>query len=197
MIHCTMDDLLAVRDGDGAAWARRHVAECPACARELERVHQRVAALRALPQFNAPRNRWPLIRAGVLGERRQRRWRHAGLASLAVAASLALIVGGKGLLERRQDADARADVATLVEQSQTLENALRSYDPTNRVLNAVEASAVAELEDRVAAIDARLGQEDERNVARGDLADLWRQRVRTMDALVQVHATRASYVGVR
>ena len=49
LTHCTMHDLIALRDGAGSAAARRHLAGCTPCATELERLNQRVAAMRALP----------------------------------------------------------------------------------------------------------------------------------------------------
>ena len=33
--HGTTEELLAVRDGEGTAWAKAHVAECEACGAEL------------------------------------------------------------------------------------------------------------------------------------------------------------------
>ena len=52
MTHLSMDQLLALREPGsepGAAAARRHVEACAECAAELDRLHQRVARLRALP----------------------------------------------------------------------------------------------------------------------------------------------------
>ncbi|MBI4503722.1 MAG: hypothetical protein HY700_21495, partial [Gemmatimonadetes bacterium] len=60
MIHCTMEDLVALIGGEGSAWARRHLGECTVCRQEFDRLHQRVARLKALPTLNPPRDRWPV-----------------------------------------------------------------------------------------------------------------------------------------
>ena len=62
MMHCTMDDLLALRAGEGSAWARQHAAGCAACRAELEALYQRVAQLKALPARGPARDRWPVVR---------------------------------------------------------------------------------------------------------------------------------------
>src|SRR2546423_14336030 len=77
MMHCTMDDLLALKAGEASGWARKHVETCAACRAELEALYQRVAQLKALPALRAPRDRWPAVRDAVLSERGRRRrvWR--------------------------------------------------------------------------------------------------------------------------
>jgi len=187
MIHCTMEDLIAVRDGEGSGWARRHVETCGECRHELDALHQRVAALRALPALTPPRDRWPVVRDALLAARRARRWKRTGWVSLAAAASLALTVGGGTLWKEQTRVRAKTDLATLVQRSRELEDLLHFYGPEYRVMTGAQASAVAALEDRVALIDARLGQGDPES-SRDEMMDLWRQRVQTMNALVQVHA---------
>src|SRR2546428_12260826 len=86
MMHCTMDDLLALRAGEGSAWARQHAAGCAVCRAELEALYQRVAQLKALPVRRPARDRWPAVRDAVLAERRLRRGR-GGLSGLAAAAA--------------------------------------------------------------------------------------------------------------
>src|SRR5260221_7857014 len=88
MMHCTMDDLLALRAGEGSAWARSHAAACAACRAELEALYQRVAQLKALPARRPARDRWPAVRDVVLAERRRRRER-GGVSGLVAAAALA------------------------------------------------------------------------------------------------------------
>src|SRR5260370_7088175 len=76
MMHCTMDDLGALRAGEGSVWARRHISTCAACQAELEALYQRVAQLKALPALHPPRDRWPAIQAALRVERsrRHRTW---------------------------------------------------------------------------------------------------------------------------
>src|SRR2546429_9749517 len=78
MMHCTMDDVLALAAGEGSAWARQHVAGCAACRAELEALYQRVARLKALPARRPARERWPAGRDPVLARRRRRRGRGGG-----------------------------------------------------------------------------------------------------------------------
>src|SRR2546426_6074713 len=68
MMHCTMDDVLALAAGEGSAWARQHVAGCAACRAELEALYQRVARLKALPARRPARDRWPAGRDAVRSE---------------------------------------------------------------------------------------------------------------------------------
>src|SRR5205823_6917387 len=130
MMHCTMDDLLALKDHAASAWATRHVAECPVCRAELDALYQRIAALKALPVRGPARDRWPAVRDAVrAGERRRRgRW---GAWTLAAAAGIALLLlvrpsgGGAG----RGDA---AELERMKQQSATLEAELERYDPAAR-----------------------------------------------------------------
>ncbi|HLB36411.1 MAG TPA: hypothetical protein VJL31_07565 [Gemmatimonadales bacterium] len=194
--HCTIEELLAVRDGDGAGAALRHVDQCPACRAELDRLHQVAAALRALPVQRPPRDRWPEVRAVAAGARR-RRWIATGWVLLAAAAALAVVVGVRGWWPSGgQMAGQRANLDSLVSASQQLEEALRTLDPTSRVLSGRAASTIAELEDGIALVDAQLGEAQRTGASRDDLLRLWQQRVQLMNQLVNVHVTRAAYVGL-
>ncbi|MBI2402651.1 MAG: hypothetical protein HYV20_07930 [Gemmatimonadetes bacterium] len=196
--HCTMEDLLAVRDGEGTAAARRHVDECPACRAEVDRLHQVAAALRALPVQRPPRDRWPELRAVAAGVgRRRRRWIATGWVSLAAAAALALILGVRpGRWSGGQMAAQPVSLDSLVAASQQLEEALRTLDPTSRVLSGRAASTIAELEDGIALVDAQLTEVQRGGASRDEVLRLWQQRVQLMNQLVNVHVTRAAYVGL-
>ena len=54
----------------------------------------------------------------------------------------------------------------------------------------------AQLEDQIAVLDGHLSQLGDSGSADAQLVDLWRQRVGLMQQLVQVHITRAKYVGL-
>src|SRR2546426_1599302 len=99
MMHCTMDDLLALVAGEGSAWARQHAAGCAVCRAELEALYQRVAQLKALPVRRPARDRWPAVRDAVLAERRLRR-RRGGLSGLAAAAALAGLLPFRPVLSK-------------------------------------------------------------------------------------------------
>ena len=52
MTHLSMEALLSLREAGlepGVAAARQHLESCAGCRAELERLHQRVARLKALP----------------------------------------------------------------------------------------------------------------------------------------------------
>jgi hypothetical protein len=194
MMHCTMDDLLALRAGEGSAWARQHAVGCAACQAELEALYQRVAQLKALPTRRPARDRWPAVRDAVLAERRRRRERW-GVWGLAAAAALAALLVFRPFWTKPVNA---AELARVKEQSATLEQQLRRYDPDGRVTSGRSAALAAALEDRIAVIDGELAQlGPSRAQARAaDLVTLWQQRVDLMEQLVSVRVTRAAYVGL-
>ncbi|HEX3233626.1 MAG TPA: hypothetical protein VHR41_05485 [Gemmatimonadales bacterium] len=199
MTHLSMDALVSLREagvepGDSAA--REHLRDCPACQAELERLHQRVARLKALPALRPARDRWPQVAVRVTAERRQRRMRIAALVGLAAAASVALGVS-LGTPSGQPHAG-NPEILQAMERSQALENALSRYDPDGRVLDGRTAGIAEELEDRIARVDHELEMAELQDRRRSDdqLLELWRERVGLMDALVDVHVTRASNVGL-
>ena len=192
MMHCTMDDLVAVRDGEGSVWARRHVEECATCRGEMDALYQRVAQLKALPALRPPRDRWTTVRDTIVAERtrRRRRWMRAGLALAAALAGVMVVgpmIGRPGYAEKLADAK---------RQSAQLEDSLQLYDLDGRVMSGTQAELTARLEDQIAALDGRLAQVNEQAAREAQLVDLWRQRVDLMQQLVQVRVTRATYLGL-
>jgi hypothetical protein len=199
MSHLSMDALLSLRESGlepGDAAARDHLEACAACRAELERLHQRVARLKALPALPPPRDRWPQVAARVKAERRERRMRIGGLMGLAAAASIAIAVT-LGTSSSGPEVS-NPEIARAMERSQALENALSQYDPDARVLDGRTAGIAEELEDRIARVDHELEMAELQQRQRSDdqLLKLWRERVGLMDALVDVHVTRASNVGL-
>ena len=96
MTHLSIETLVGLREPGlepGAAAARQHLESCALCRGEMERLHQRVARIKALPALRPSRDRWPAVRDRVRAERRRHRTRFAGLAGLAAAASVAVAVG--------------------------------------------------------------------------------------------------------
>ena len=193
--HCTMTELLEVRDGHGSAAARAHVGECVACRAELDRLHRRMAALKALPQFTPPRDRWPAVRAAFTASRRRTRVARVAWSGLAAAAVLVLAVGVRGLSNSSRDATSVQQLEALVQESQRLEDVLRSVSVDGRVASGLTAAAIVELEDRIAVIDASIGAAQVGPFSEDDVRDLWRERVTTMDALVNTHVRQVAYVG--
>ena len=192
MMHCTMDDLVALRDGEGSVWARRHMEDCGACRNEMDALYQRVAQLKALPALQPPRDRWHLVRDAITAERtqRRRRWLRAGLALAATVTALMVV---QPMIERPAYAEKLADAKR---QSAQLEDSLQLYDPEGRVMSGTEAELTARLEDQIALLDGQLAQVSDQAAREAQLVDLWRQRVDLMQQLVQVRVTRATYLGL-
>lgn len=192
--HLTLQELLEVRDGAGTAAGRAHVTSCDACRAELDRLSQRAAALRALPALRPPRDRWPVVREAYLAGRRRTRLVRWGAVGLAAAAALVLVVARPGFGPPPPEAPP-ADLATLVERSEQLEAALRTVRRDGRVLSGLAATAIADLEDRIALIDAGIAGGQTGGASAGELEELWRRRVSLLGALVQTHVQRTAYVG--
>ena len=193
MMHCTMDDLLALRAGEASVWARRHLDECPTCRADLDAVYQRVALLKALPALSPARDRWPTVRGSLREGRRARRaW---GAMGLAAAAALAGLIIFEPATPTPLGAD---ELARLKEQSASLESELSVLAPPGRVMSGREAAMGGFLEDRIAVIDGELVRLGLPEVRRHDdqVMDLWRQRVDLMQQLYTVRATRAAYMGL-
>jgi hypothetical protein len=201
MTHLSMNELLALREPasePGTAAAREHLAECAECRAELDRLHQRVARLKALPTLRPTRDQWPAVRARLAAERRRRRVRWGGLVGLATAASLALFVVARDLGRPQAVSAAEQQISQSKQESRALERTIERYDPDARVLDGRTARIAAELEDRIATLDRQLEMVELLEQPQRDprLVQLWRERVGLLDALVDVHVTRASNVGL-
>ena len=199
MTHLSMEALLALREPGlepGTATARQHLEQCPYCQGELDRLHQRVARLKALPPLKPSRSRWPETAARFQADRVRRRTRLAGIGSLAAAAALAIVVG-VGRYTRPDDPTAQQLQEAMV-RSQALESALSAYNPEARVLDGRTARMAQELEDRIARVDRELEATEllRQQAPDQELLRLWRERVGLLDALVDVHVTRASHAGL-
>ena len=199
MTHLSMDSLVSLREPGsepGQAAAREHLDQCPHCQAELQRLHQRVARLKALPTLRPGRDRWPETKARFRADRRRRRTRFVGVTALATAASVALAVA-VGDISRPADATAE-QLSQAMERSQVLESALSEYNPAGRVLDGRTARIAGELEDRIARVDRELEATEllRQQATNRDLLKLWRERVGLLDALVDVHVTRASNAGL-
>jgi anti-sigma factor RsiW len=190
--HGTSEELLALRDGEGSAWMREHVAQCPACTAELERLEQVRSQLRALPSFAPPRDRWPVVLQTARQERRRRRlsW-SAGVLAAAAVVVLSFVVLRHSAVPT-QDTGLRQAMA----ESAAMEQLFRSLHPDQRALTGRTAGVVADLEDRLAQVDAALNDPSTLRVDPDRVAELWRQRAGLLSALVDVHETRATYAGL-
>jgi hypothetical protein len=200
MTHLSIEALVGLREAGlepGDAAAREHLDGCVLCRDELERLHQRVARLKALPALRPSRDRWPAVRDRLRAEQTRYRARFAGLAGLAAAASVALALGVSAL-RQPEPGLTPAEIERAMVHSQALESALDRIDPESRVLDGRTAGIAQELEDRIARVDRELEMAElmEQQSRDAELLRLWRERVGLLDALVDVHVTRASHVGL-
>jgi hypothetical protein len=198
MTHLSLDQLVRLRERGlepGLASAREHLGSCSDCQAEATRLDQRAARLRALPSLRPARDHWPVLRQKLDQERRLRRARWVASVGIAMAAGLALVV-----LVQRADTGrdlAEAAIDSVMARSSQLEQLIQSYNPDERVTDGTTAMVAGQLEARIEQLDRQLelAQLAAGRRAGTEVLNLWRQRVGLLDALVDVHLTRASQVG--
>lgn len=203
MTHLTMEQLLELREPGvepGTASQREHMEHCAACRLELDRLEQRAARLRALPTLRPARDQWPRVagRLHAVGRQRRIRWMTAGAMALAATLALALLVK-RPVPVPAQAAGSQQELTSLQQRSRALEAAIGAYDPDGRVLDGRTSRVAADLEDRIADVDRRLERTElaaPPGMRGADVMQLWQERVGLLDALVDVHVTRASNVGL-
>lgn len=204
--HLSAEELLEVRDGDGTPRARAHAASCATCAGEIRHLEETAHLLRSLPPLSPERDQWPEIRDEL--ETEQRGWIPKAVVGtvLALAASVLLVVvlpggnplddlAGSDLAGRSPAAPITdAEIDQLVRESQRLEGILRRAGSQERVTDGWQVQTVADLQDRIALIDAELAEENAERVSPARRARLWRVRVGLMNDLVQVRTVQPRYV---
>lgn len=197
-LHLTMAELLALRDGDRSepafAAAAHHLDRCASCRTELDALHQRTARLRALGAVAPASDQFARFQEH-LRVRQIRRRRVISLVGMAAAAVLVIGVVGRNLIAP-PTLDAEEQIATAIVDSQQLEHTLRTWAPDSRVIDGRTALMVIELEDRIASVDARLQAVArlQRRQRIEQQVSLWQERVGLMNALVDVHLTKANNV---
>ncbi|MEO6068692.1 MAG: hypothetical protein ABJB33_10200 [Gemmatimonadota bacterium] len=202
-MHCPLEQLVALREADahtepGHAAAREHLADCAGCRAEADRLEQRVARLKALPVLIPGRDRYAELESRLVRERRVRRARWAGVGGLATAAAIVGILLVQDMF-RPAVADGSQQLAQVMAESRSLEGELTRLDPDGRAMDLVTAQVAGQLQTRIAALDERLQSAALPDAGRptdDQLIELWRERVGLMDALVDVHLTGASQVGL-
>ena len=201
--HCTLEQLVALRDvmaeaEPGHAEVRAHLAACPACRAEADRLEQRVARLRALPMLTPVPDRFAQVRDRVAQQRQVRRFRWAGLSGLAAAAAIVGVLIVQDMIQPRA-AEGSQQLAQVMAESRVLEGELARLNPDSRAMDLVTAQVAGQLQARIAAIDEQLQAAQAPQGQRptdDQLIELWRQRVGLMDALVDVHTSGARQVGL-
>ncbi len=193
--HLKMEELLALRDGEGSAFARSHAESCDDCRAELDRLYQVRAELRALPRYGPPGELWPRVAEEVQRRRLRRRlsYRMIGLAAAAILAGVAILRGPAREESERTDVwlveETSRDLGPVIARSQELEGLLRAYRPEYKVYDAPTALAVSALEDRIVLLDRILLEGRAIGLDRDVLAGLWGERVEALETLVGLQAT--------
>jgi len=198
-MHPTIDDLLALRDGNGTAEAARHVEQCAQCSAEVVNLRTAAAALRSLPLVGVDRDHWPEIRRRVVERRRRRRAVQIGAFAASVIAVLTTVVlvrsPGTTVSSDRAAANAQVAIDELAAASSGLEAVLRDPALQRQVLSPRRAAVIIDIEDRIAILDMALADQPtdrgvEQNVA------LWSHRVELLDALVTARTGDLGEMGV-
>lgn len=195
-MHAVLSELLELAAGRGTPETAGHVATCAECGAELARLQGVRKALQELPEETPPRDLWSVIREAALEHRERRRWISVGWAVAALALVVTVVAVVRGSVEMWHEAKLARETKTLVAESEELEGALRRLQSRDRVMSGHEALLVADLEDRLAFVDARLTSKGIRTASSEDTLDLWHERVQLLDALVDAHRTRAAYAGL-
>ena len=107
------------------------------------------------------------------------------------------MVGTDGLFQgaaKVEDAQA-AELQTLVEQVEELDEALGTVRVRMRAVNGLTAWTIADLEDQISLLDSRIDMATQMSLSRQQVTNLWRERVALTDALVSTHVRQVSSVG--
>jgi len=195
-MHLSLEELLAVRDGEARVEAVQHTASCPECAAEIHRLRVIQRELAALSERGPQDDLWPAVRSAIATRRHLHRWVLAGWVAAGLAAVFTLAIGIRGGLEAWHEAKLARETRQLVAQSQRLEQRLRSSDTEGRVMSGGTAGAIVQLEDRIGIIDAQLARARADRFPSQDIVNLWQERVQLLDALLSVQTTRVAYVGL-
>jgi hypothetical protein len=204
----TLDQVLSVRDGGLAdAAAVRHIEQCAACARELARLRSTQAALKSLPQLEAPEYDAAALQARARAPVASRVVAIAAAASVAMLAVLAAVVFSNrpehpvtdttlAASDAMQGLSSEPELHTLVIRSQELESYLQRMPRRPYVERAGTSITIYSLQDSIQWVDYQLSLASDVGMTDRQAARLWQDRVRLMDSLVKVRyaeAQRAAY----
>ncbi|MEJ2514310.1 MAG: hypothetical protein P8080_04730 [Gammaproteobacteria bacterium] len=200
-MHATTEQLLSARDGTSLPpAAEQHIAACAACRGEVQRLRSLQARMKAMPEIRPPHDLWQTVAVNAVTTRAARRVPWAAITGFAASFALAMVLilrmgpevtgdpvansGNPTDVVASTPAPAREAVTPdLLQRSQRLEAALRALPAAPSVTRASTAMTIADLEDQLMLVDARLSS--------GQLTPqqeetLWRHRVRLMDSLVRL-----------
>ena len=187
-MHPSLEELLEAEGPGASPRLREHVASCPACAEELSRIEAVRTSLRALPAERPAKDLWPAIARNV-GRRRLRSRLHLAAAAaflVGLFAAMSLLRGPSAPRAPQQD----PKLHSLIRQSQQLEALALGLQARSPAMSGWQAYTISELESRIALVDARIAGAPAGGRPAGRTVDLWQERVRLLDALVQARAPR-------
>ena len=160
------------------------------------------ARLKALPSYAPPSSGWQDLASRLAARRRRFYAMGSGLAlaaSVVVAVSVVLIKPVQQPIRQPGAAPApvasssgTTQVAQLIDRSQALERELSSARPQVVVWNSGRETRAAALEQRLRMVDAQLNYSADSESAES----LWRERVRLMNALVDLHKPQSQAPGL-
>ena len=218
-MYPSIENLLKIRGGEPVdADERAYVDADPGASAELRRLRQTQQALQNLPDFEPPAGAWERVTLAAekdTARRPGRVWhwplRGAIAASVAVLAVLlvtrspevsppteaepATIVAGATVTDRSTEILGTPSYASLVAESARLDRTLGRITYQPRVMRVSTASTITALEDRIAVLDDRLMFSSRLDLSPQQVEALWRHRVDTINALVQVRYARAQRSG--
>lgn len=186
-MHPNLEELLALRDGDGAVETARHVERCDECRGIVDDMREVAAELRQLPPVPAPPGTWAAILEKAERSSRRPVGAHFGVAAAVVlAVSVAALVARFEPVSRESDSLAEGEARRAIEQltsaSRELELVLHDAALRTPVLSTRQAAMIVEIEDRIALVDMALADDSHDH---GELAvALWSDRIELLDALV-------------
>lgn len=177
VVHLNDEALSELLDGEGAAVAAEHLADCERCQRELAELRTLRAELRMLPDLEPPAYLWERIEASVAVPARSARLGWPSLIALQAAAMAAVFVVGLGL-------------GGFFDRDGAMESAPAPLAEGEQVAAGSLAEAVAEVRRRGAEYDAALRSLE--RLARDEGASvgtLEEQRLVSLNMLVEASRT--------
>jgi hypothetical protein len=209
-MHARIDQLLSILDRDPVdAGVRQHVASCRDCAAAAGRLGEMRDRLRTLAPVEAKPDGWQALQSRFASHeraarRRVRVSRVVAVASVTAIAVLASLHGGGEDVTTRAPAAApgtqltpeQHSLATLLDRSRELEQALAAMPSRPTVERADTSIPIDAMEARVQWLDHRLSIADAEGVPAEDAERLWRERVEVLSSLVQLRYVEAQRVAL-
>jgi hypothetical protein len=206
-MHARIDHLLNIRDGEPvAADVAAHIAQCPLCSAELQRLAAARTQLQALPQLDPPADSWERIQHAAAAQQAPipvwNRKAAFGIAAAAALVTFSIIAGvalrddeapavAVSLEEEMLSAPHTPHVAELVAQSQELEQLLQKLPERPLIERVSTAATIDTIEQRIQWLDFQLSYAPDSDLSDEQAQRLWRERVELMDSLVKVRYAEA------